>query len=175
MEHCCSIFFAVAEVVEHCCSIFFAVAEVVEHCCSIFFAVAEVVEHCCSIFFAVAEVVEHCCSITTLQLGETMSGISKDMDTFTFRLPIGVVAGITPFNFPAMIPLWVNSFTFFHYTNSVGTGSVFFFVGEILAGSVTRQLGLGLEVSFSVGEILAGSVTRQLGLGLEVSFSVGKY
>ncbi|CAL1545790.1 unnamed protein product [Lymnaea stagnalis] len=53
------------------------------------------------------QVVEHCCSITSLQLGETMSGIAKDMDTFTFRLPLGVTAGITPFNFPAMIPLWM--------------------------------------------------------------------
>ena len=37
-----------------------------------------------------------------------MSGIAKDMDTTTYRLPIGVTAGITPFNFPAMIPLWVS-------------------------------------------------------------------
>ncbi|CAG5128061.1 unnamed protein product [Candidula unifasciata] len=53
------------------------------------------------------QVVEHCCSITSLQLGETLPGIAKDMDTFTYRLPIGVTAGITPFNFPAMIPLWM--------------------------------------------------------------------
>lgn len=53
------------------------------------------------------QVVEHCCSITSLQLGETMSGIAKDMDTYTIRLPLGVTAGITPFNFPAMIPLWM--------------------------------------------------------------------
>ncbi|XP_066282832.1 probable methylmalonate-semialdehyde/malonate-semialdehyde dehydrogenase [acylating], mitochondrial [Branchiostoma lanceolatum] len=53
------------------------------------------------------QVVEHCCSITSLQLGETMAGIAKDMDTSTFRLPLGVTAGITPFNFPAMIPLWM--------------------------------------------------------------------
>lgn len=53
------------------------------------------------------QVVEHCCSITSLQLGETMQGIAKDMDTFTFKMPIGVTAGITPFNFPAMIPLWM--------------------------------------------------------------------
>lgn len=53
------------------------------------------------------EVVEHCCSITSLQLGETMPNIAKDMDTMTMRTPLGVVAGITPFNFPAMIPLWV--------------------------------------------------------------------
>lgn len=53
------------------------------------------------------EVVEHCCSITSLQLGETMPSIARDMDAFSFRVPLGVCAGIAPFNFPAMIPLWV--------------------------------------------------------------------
>ena len=42
------------------------------------------------------EVVEHACSITTLQLGETLGGVSKDMDTYTYRTPLGVCAGITP-------------------------------------------------------------------------------
>jgi len=36
-----------------------------------------------------------------------MQGIAKDMDTMSFRTPLGVCAGITPFNFPAMIPLWM--------------------------------------------------------------------
>ncbi len=58
--------------------------------------------------FILPEVVEHACSITSLQLGETLSNIAKDMDTITYRLPLGVTAGITPFNFPAMIPLWVS-------------------------------------------------------------------
>ncbi len=40
-------------------------------------------------------------------LGETLPSITKDMDTYTYRLPIGVCAGIAPFNFPAMIPLWM--------------------------------------------------------------------
>ncbi|KTG01358.1 hypothetical protein cypCar_00006880, partial [Cyprinus carpio] len=53
------------------------------------------------------QVVEHTCSITSLMLGETLPSITKDMDTYTYRLPIGVCAGITPFNFPAMIPLWM--------------------------------------------------------------------
>jgi len=53
------------------------------------------------------QVVEHCCSITSLQLGETMPGVAKDMDTMSYRIPLGVTAGITPFNFPAMIPLWM--------------------------------------------------------------------
>lgn len=54
-----------------------------------------------------SEVVEHACSITSLMLGETLPSITKDMDTYTYRLPIGVCAGIAPFNFPAMIPLWM--------------------------------------------------------------------
>eukprot|EP00794_Sanderia_malayensis_P017649 gene17649-19404_t len=53
------------------------------------------------------QVTEHACSITSLQLGETMAGISKDMDTHSYRVPLGVCAGVTPFNFPAMIPLWM--------------------------------------------------------------------
>ena len=40
-------------------------------------------------------------------MGESLSGISKDMDIHSYRLPLGVVAGIAPFNFPAMIPLWM--------------------------------------------------------------------
>ncbi|KAK2707923.1 hypothetical protein QYM36_015566 [Artemia franciscana] len=53
------------------------------------------------------QVVEHTCSITNLQLGEHLSGFAKDMDTYSIRQPLGVCAGITPFNFPAMIPLWM--------------------------------------------------------------------
>lgn len=53
------------------------------------------------------QVVEHMCSITSLQLGETLPNIAKDMDTYSYTLPLGVTAGITPFNFPAMIPLWM--------------------------------------------------------------------
>ncbi|OXB66821.1 hypothetical protein ASZ78_003523 [Callipepla squamata] len=53
------------------------------------------------------QVVEHACSVTSLILGETMPSITKDMDTCTYRLPLGVCAGIAPFNFPAMIPLWM--------------------------------------------------------------------
>jgi malonate-semialdehyde dehydrogenase (acetylating) / methylmalonate-semialdehyde dehydrogenase len=57
-----------------------------------------------------SEVVEHCCSITSLQQGESLNGIARDMDTHSYRTPIGVCAGIAPFNFPAMIPLWVSTF-----------------------------------------------------------------
>ncbi|KJE91741.1 methylmalonate-semialdehyde dehydrogenase [Capsaspora owczarzaki ATCC 30864] len=53
------------------------------------------------------QVVEHACSIPSLLLGDTLGSLSADLDTYTYREPIGVCAGITPFNFPAMIPLWM--------------------------------------------------------------------
>lgn len=53
------------------------------------------------------QVVEHACSIPTLQMSELLEGVSTDMDTFSIRQPLGVCAGVCPFNFPAMIPLWM--------------------------------------------------------------------
>merc|ERR1719195_2556855 len=53
------------------------------------------------------QVVEQCCSLTNLLLGETLPGVIKDMDLTSMRTPLGVCAGIAPFNFPAMIPLWM--------------------------------------------------------------------
>ena len=53
------------------------------------------------------EVVEHACSIGSLQLGEFAENVAGGVDTYTLRQSIGVCVGITPFNFPAMIPLWM--------------------------------------------------------------------
>src|ERR1700689_4738656 len=53
------------------------------------------------------EVVEHACSIGTLQLGEFAENVAGGVDTYSIRQPIGVCVGISPFNFPAMIPLWM--------------------------------------------------------------------
>ncbi|KAL0484115.1 malonate-/methylmalonate-semialdehyde dehydrogenase [Acrasis kona] len=53
------------------------------------------------------EVVEHAASMTTIQMGESMQNVSKNMDLYSFREPLGVTAGICPFNFPAMVPLWM--------------------------------------------------------------------
>ncbi|XP_058760546.1 methylmalonate-semialdehyde dehydrogenase [acylating], mitochondrial-like isoform X1 [Vicia villosa] len=53
------------------------------------------------------EVVEHACGMATLQMGEYVSNVANGIDTFSVKEPIGVCAGICPFNFPAMIPLWM--------------------------------------------------------------------
>jgi len=53
------------------------------------------------------EVVEFACGIPTLLMGETLEQVSHDVDCHTLRQPLGVAVGITPFNFPAMVPLWM--------------------------------------------------------------------
>jgi malonate-semialdehyde dehydrogenase (acetylating)/methylmalonate-semialdehyde dehydrogenase len=53
------------------------------------------------------QVVDHACSIGNLSLGEHLPNIAKDLDSYSYRTPLGVTAGICPFNFPAMIPLWM--------------------------------------------------------------------
>jgi malonate-semialdehyde dehydrogenase (acetylating) / methylmalonate-semialdehyde dehydrogenase len=53
------------------------------------------------------EVVEHAASIGNLQLGELANNVANGVDTYSVLQPLGVCAGITPFNFPAMIPLWM--------------------------------------------------------------------
>lgn len=53
------------------------------------------------------EVVEHSCSMGSLQMGGHVSGVSRNMDSYEIRQPLGVCGGIVPFNFPVMCPLWM--------------------------------------------------------------------
>ena len=53
------------------------------------------------------EVVEYATSIPEVLKGEFTENAGRDIDAYTFRQPLGVVAGITPFNFPVMVPLWM--------------------------------------------------------------------
>ena len=53
------------------------------------------------------EVVEFACGIPQLLKGEYSEQVGRGVDAVSFRQPIGVVAGITPFNFPAMVPMWM--------------------------------------------------------------------
>ena len=53
------------------------------------------------------EVIEFACGLPHLLKGEFSENVSTDVDTYSIRQPLGVVAGITPFNFPAMVPMWM--------------------------------------------------------------------
>ncbi len=53
------------------------------------------------------EVIEFACGVPQLQKGEMSENVSTEVDSYSIRQPLGVVAGITPFNFPAMVPMWM--------------------------------------------------------------------
>ena len=54
------------------------------------------------------EVIEFACCIPQLLKGDYSDQVSAGVDSYTFRQPLGVVAGITPFNFPVMVPCWMH-------------------------------------------------------------------
>jgi malonate-semialdehyde dehydrogenase (acetylating)/methylmalonate-semialdehyde dehydrogenase len=64
------------------------------------------------------EVVEHACGIASLQMGGYVENVASGVDTYTILQPLGVCAGITPFNFPGMIPLWM-------YPMAIACGNTF--------------------------------------------------
>jgi malonate-semialdehyde dehydrogenase (acetylating)/methylmalonate-semialdehyde dehydrogenase len=53
------------------------------------------------------QMVEVACGMPTLMMGDSLNDVSSGIDSHTIRQPIGVCAGITPFNFPAMVPFWM--------------------------------------------------------------------
>ena len=64
------------------------------------------------------EVIEFCCGIPHILKGEYTQGAGPGIDVYSMRQPIGIGAGITPFNFPAMIPMWM-------FGPAIATGNAF--------------------------------------------------
>src|SRR6266446_3526727 len=64
------------------------------------------------------EVIEFCCGLPTLLKSEYSEQASTGIDVYSIRQPLGVVAGITPFNFPAMVPMWM-------WAPAIATGNTF--------------------------------------------------
>jgi malonate-semialdehyde dehydrogenase (acetylating)/methylmalonate-semialdehyde dehydrogenase len=56
------------------------------------------------------QMVEVACGMPSLMMGDSLNDVAKEIDCKTIRQPIGVCAGITPFNFPAMVPMWMYPF-----------------------------------------------------------------
>ena len=91
------------------------------------------------------EVVEHAASIGNLQLGELANNVANGVDTYTLNQPLGVCAGITPFNFPAMIPLWM-------FPMAIATGNTFILKPSEQDPIVTMRLAeLALEAGVPPG------------------------
>ncbi|ADX46511.1 methylmalonate-semialdehyde dehydrogenase [Paracidovorax avenae ATCC 19860] len=91
------------------------------------------------------EVVEHASAIGNLQLGELANNVAGGVDTYTLMQPLGVCAGITPFNFPAMIPLWM-------FPMAIATGNTFVLKPSEQDPMVTMRLcELALEAGVPPG------------------------
>ncbi len=91
------------------------------------------------------EVVEHASAIGNLQLGELANNVAGGVDTYTLLQPLGVCAGITPFNFPAMIPLWM-------FPMAIATGNTFVLKPSEQDPMVTMRLcELALEAGVPPG------------------------
>jgi malonate-semialdehyde dehydrogenase (acetylating) / methylmalonate-semialdehyde dehydrogenase len=91
------------------------------------------------------ENVEHACGIPALMMGKSLEDVASGIDCEFFRQPMGVFAAITPFNFPAMVPLWF-------YPYAVGTGNTFVLKpSEQVPRSQTRIFELAHEAGFPPG------------------------
>ena len=64
------------------------------------------------------ENIEFACGIPAMLKGGYSEGVSGGVDVYSIKQPLGVVAGITPFNFPAMVPMWM-------FANAIATGNCF--------------------------------------------------
>jgi len=117
------------------------------------------------------EVVEFACGIPQLLKGEFSENVGTQVDTHTVRQPVGVCAGITPFNFPAMVPMWM-------YPVAIACGNTFVLkVSEkvpsasMLAAELFKQAGLPDGV-FNVvhgDKAAVGAILEHPGIGA-VSF-----
>lgn len=85
------------------------------------------------------QMVEVACGMPSLMMGDSLNDVAKGIDCHTIRQPIGVCAGITPFNFPAMVPMWM-------YPFAIATGNTFLLKpSEKVPLSPTRMAELFLE------------------------------
>ena len=88
------------------------------------------------------EVIEFACGVPSLIMGQSIQNIAREVDCETIRHPVGVCAGIVPFNFPAMVPLWM-------YPIAIACGNTFVLkpsekvpLSSIMIGKLLQETGL---------------------------------
>ena len=93
------------------------------------------------------QMVEVACGMPSLMMGDSLNDVAKGIDCRTIRQPIGVCAGITPFNFPAMVPLWM-------YPFAIAAGNTFILKpSERVPMTPTRVVELLYEAGLPAGVI----------------------
>src|SRR3954462_4977027 len=88
------------------------------------------------------ENIEYACGVPSLLFGDTLENLARNVDCETLLQPLGVCAGITPFNFPAMVPLWM-------YPLAIACGNTFVLkpsekvpLTAVLLGQLLEKAGL---------------------------------
>lgn len=126
------------------------------------------------------EVVEFACALPQTVKGDYSDQVSTGIDVFSFRQPLGVVAGITPFNFPVMVPLWMSPI-------AVATGNAFVLKpserdpsASLLLAKLWKQAGLPdgvFQVLHGDKETVQGLLTHELvnGVSFVGSTPIAKY
>lgn len=93
------------------------------------------------------ELVEFACGIPTLLMGDSLEDVARGIDSQSIRQPLGVCVGITPFNFPAMVPLWM-------YPLAIAAGNTFVLKPSPLTPlAAMRAADLFYECDFPAGTL----------------------
>ncbi|MCX4025512.1 CoA-acylating methylmalonate-semialdehyde dehydrogenase [Endozoicomonas sp. SM1973] len=91
------------------------------------------------------EVVEQAANVSSLMMGETVENVARAIDCYSYLQPLGVCVGITPFNFPAMVPLWM-------YPMAIACGNSFILKPSEQDPMTPTQLAeLAVEAGFPKG------------------------
>jgi malonate-semialdehyde dehydrogenase (acetylating) / methylmalonate-semialdehyde dehydrogenase len=102
------------------------------------------------------ECVEFACGVSSLMMGETVEHVGADVDGWSTRHPLGVCAGITPFNFPLMVPLWM-------FPVAIACGNTFVLKpSERVPRSSVRLLELIYEAGLPAGVMNLVHGTKQV-------------
>jgi malonate-semialdehyde dehydrogenase (acetylating)/methylmalonate-semialdehyde dehydrogenase len=102
------------------------------------------------------ECVEFACGVSSLMMGETVEHVGVDVDGWSTRHPLGVCVGITPFNFPLMVPLWM-------FPVAIACGNTFVLKpSERVPRSAVRMLELIYEAGLPAGVMNLVHGTKQV-------------
>src|SRR5690606_16398903 len=101
------------------------------------------------------EIVELACGISVQLKGELSTQVSTRVDVASIRQPLGVVAGITPFNFPAMVPMWM-------FPLAIACGNTFVLKPSAKGPAASLRLAeLAAEAGLRVGVLNGGQGDRE--------------
>lgn len=93
------------------------------------------------------EIVEFACGMPTLMMGESLENVSRGLDVVTWRQPLGVCVGIVPFNFPAMIPMWM-------FPIAIACGNTFVLkAASMVPNTAARLMQLLVEAGLPAGVV----------------------